>query len=107
VEEVSGAPGALAGEFGGTAGGAHDEEAQSRMGPVRKPNELSESANPSSWEAGGEEEARGSCSDCEECEGDDPGEEPGEGAVPERGPTEARVVARASLSLACLFVSAF
>jgi hypothetical protein len=64
------------------SGGAHDEEALSRMGPERKPNELSVSANPSSREAGGEEVASGSCSDCEECEeceGDEPGEEPREG----------------------------
>jgi hypothetical protein len=81
VEEASGGAGVLAGEFGGTAGGTQDEEALSRMGSEGKPSELSESANPSSREAGGEEVASGACSDCEECEeceGDDPGEEPGE-----------------------------
>jgi hypothetical protein len=68
VEEASSGVGVLAGEFGGTAGGVQDEEALSRMGPKGKLSELSESANPSIWEVGGEEAASGSCLDCKECE---------------------------------------
>jgi hypothetical protein len=79
VGEVSGATGTLAGEFGGTAGGSHDVEVLSRMGPESEPNELSVRTNPSSREARGEEVASGSCSDCEECD-ECKGDEPGEGA---------------------------
>ena len=34
MEEFSGALGVLAGEFGRTTEGAHDEEARSKMGPM-------------------------------------------------------------------------
>jgi hypothetical protein len=60
--------GTLAGENGGTSGGAQEVEALSRMGPEGKPNELSMRTKPSSREVGEEEVVSGSSSDCEECE---------------------------------------
>jgi hypothetical protein len=83
VGEASGAnAGTLAGEFGGTSGGAQEVEALSRKGPESKPNELSVRTKPSSREAGGEEVASGSSSGCEECEESEEceGDEPGGGA---------------------------
>ena len=76
--EASGAnAGMLAGEFGGTSGGAEEVEALSRKGPESKPNELLVRTKHSSREAGGEEVASGShckeCEESEECEGDEPG----------------------------------
>jgi hypothetical protein len=63
--------GMLAGEFGGTVGGAQEVEALSKVGPESEPSELSVRTKPSSREAGGEEVASGSslgCEECKECE---------------------------------------
>jgi hypothetical protein len=51
------------------------------VGPGGKSNDLSESANPSIQEERGEDMVSGSCLDyeeCEECEGDELGEDPRE-----------------------------
>jgi hypothetical protein len=76
--------GTLAGENGGTSGGAREVEALSRMGSEGKPSELSVRTKPSSREAGGEEVASGSssgCEECEECEESEECEETSQGEV--------------------------
>jgi hypothetical protein len=68
VKEFSCRLGALAGEFGGTAGGGTDEEARSKEGPGWKPSELLREPTIPAWVVGGEEGAGrslGPCSDCD------------------------------------------
>jgi hypothetical protein len=106
VEEFSGMPGALAGEFGGTAGGTMMKRPGRRW--VLCENPVNCRREPT-LQAGKREGRRGCLAlvqteTARSARGMNQGKSPGKVQAPERGPTEAGVVSRASLALACLFV---